>query len=180
METQKAFFFIEFVFNQSQEFLIARLAIQAHVEQAVQAPDFGMPGFVFQLGDIAARQGNVVGIEQRNRLTQRFGFQNDPQGIGIYGILADQRRDHRTLVRHHLQQRLCLQLAQGFAHGHAADAKQSGQFLLAQGQTGLQATIKDGTAQPFFDHSTSQVWRNLLATQDFAQEFGFSAHAVFA
>ncbi|MCY1444218.1 hypothetical protein D9M71_606770 [compost metagenome] len=151
------------------------------MKQAVQAPDFSVPGFVFQLRDIAASHGNILGVEQGDRLAQGLGLQEDPQGVGIHGIFADQWRDHGALVRHYLQQRLRFELAQGLAHRHAADAKQGGQFLLTQGHARRQATIEDGTAQPLFNHTARQVGRNLLATaQNVAQKFGFFGHAVSA
>ncbi|MNJ37016.1 hypothetical protein D3C77_318210 [compost metagenome] len=178
MKAQEAFFFVELDFNQVQQLLVRGLAVQTHVEQAVQAPDFSVPGFVFQLTDVAAGEGDIVSIEQRNRLTQCFGFQQHSQRIGVYGIFTDQRRDHGALVRHYLQQRLRFKLAQRFTHRHAADPEQRRQLLLAQGPAGWQAAIENGAAQPLFNHTTSQVRRHLLAAQYFAQRSGFFGHAL--
>ena len=37
--------------------------------------------------------------------------------------------------------------------------------------------LDDGAAQPFFDHTASEMRRNLLATEYFTQEFGLFGHA---
>ncbi|MNR45149.1 hypothetical protein D3C85_1639670 [compost metagenome] len=51
----------------------------------------------------------------------------------------------------HVKQRLSFELTQGFSHRHAADTKEVGQVLLAQGDTARQATIKNGRAKGFLD-----------------------------
>ncbi|RMU61128.1 hypothetical protein ALP29_200912 [Pseudomonas syringae pv. avii] len=68
-------------------------------------------------------------------------------------------------MRFDTQQRLRLELAQCFAHGHPADAKQRCQFLLAQGCATGKAAIDNGISQFFFNHGSGKVRRRLLIAQ---------------
>jgi hypothetical protein len=45
VEAQEAFFFVELDFNQAQQLLVTRLAVE-RVEQPVEAADLGVAGFV--------------------------------------------------------------------------------------------------------------------------------------
>ncbi|MCY1247810.1 hypothetical protein D9M72_611750 [compost metagenome] len=77
---------------------------------------------------------------------------------------------------HHVEQRLRFELAQGFAHGHAADAEQIGEVLLAQGRTARDAPVKYRRAQGFFDHRACQMCGNRPVDLDTAERVGLLCH----
>ncbi|MNY46281.1 hypothetical protein D3C86_1814480 [compost metagenome] len=110
-----------------------------------------------------ARRGDVVGIESRNRLAQSLGLQQDAQTIGVHRVFTDQGCYHCPLVRDNLQQGLCFQLAQCFAHRHPAHTEQRGKLLLAQRRSAGQSPIDNGVAQPFLDDGPGQMWLKLFA-----------------
>ena len=146
------------------------------MEQTVEPADFGVVVLRFQFFDVTGRALAVGGAQQRNRLAHGFGFEEDPQLVGFGGIALDQWRYHCAFVGGDAQQFLRFELAQGFAHRHAADAEQIGQILLAQGGAAGQAPIEDGRAQGFFDDRAGQVRGNRPIDFDALQRFGLLCH----
>ncbi|MCY1373332.1 hypothetical protein D9M69_606000 [compost metagenome] len=146
VETQEPFFFDQAVFDQFQQPAIRRPGVKRHVEQAIEPTDFGVVAFRFQCIDVAGSLFEIFVLEQWYRETQGFGFQQDAQRVGFHGIALYQRRDHGALMGNHIEQRLCFELAQGFAYRHAADAEQVGEVLLAQGRTARNAPVEYGRA----------------------------------
>ncbi|MNY36567.1 hypothetical protein D3C86_1710650 [compost metagenome] len=146
------------------------------MEQAVEPADFGVVVLCFQLIDVAGGLLKILVGQQRDRQAQGFGFQQDPQRVGFNGIALNQRCDHRTFMRDHVEQRLGFELAQGFANRHAADAEQVCQVLLAKGGAARDATVEYGSTQGFFDHRAGQMSRNRPVDLDAAERVGLLCH----
>ncbi|MNG22009.1 hypothetical protein D3C84_1064490 [compost metagenome] len=76
----------------------------------------------------------------------------------------------------HVEQRLGFELAQRFAHRHAADAEQVGQVLLAKGSAARDATVEYGGTQGLFDHRAGQMSGNRPTDLDAAERVGLLCH----
>ncbi|MNX68475.1 hypothetical protein D3C86_996630 [compost metagenome] len=176
VETQEPLFFDQTVFDQIQQPAIGRPAVKRHVEQAIEPADFGVVALRFEFVDVTGSLFEIFVPEQWHRETQGFGFQQDAQRIGFHGVALDQRRDHGALMGNHVEQRLCFELAQGLAYGHAADAEQVGEVLLAQGRTARNAPVEYGRAQGFFDHRACHMSGNRPVDLDTAERVGLLCH----
>ena len=168
VEAQEALLLIQSVLDQSEQPLVGRLAVQHHVKQAIEPTNLGVVFLAFQCVDTGLSLSKVRVGEQRNRQAQGLGLQQHAQGIGLGRIVLDQGSNDGTLVSHHMQQGLRLQLAQRFAYRHATDAEQAGQFLLAHGGATGQSPIKDGITQRFFDNGARKMGGNRPADFDAA------------
>ena len=146
------------------------------MQQTVEPADLRVIVLSLELVDIPGCLLVIGSGQQRNGLAHGFGLKQNPQLVGLRGVTLNQRRNHCAFVCSHTQQRLCLKLTQGFAHGHAADPEQIGQILLAQGGTAGQASIKDGCAQGFFNDRASQVRGNGPIDFNALQRFGLLCH----
>ncbi|MNI80757.1 hypothetical protein D3C73_1373160 [compost metagenome] len=76
----------------------------------------------------------------------------------------------------HVEQSLGFQLAQCFAHWHAADTEEIRQVLLAQSDATRQAAVENGRTQGFFDNRARQVRCNGTVDLDAAERVGFLCH----
>ncbi|MNQ81276.1 hypothetical protein D3C85_962900 [compost metagenome] len=176
VEAQEAFFLVQPVFHQIQQTFIRCLAVKRHVKEAIEPADFAVIVLRFQRVDVAGSLFQIRDFKQRDRQAQGFGLQQDAQGVGFRRIALHQRRDHRAFMGNHVQQRLGFELAQGFAHRHAADTEKIGQVLLTQGNTARQAAIENGRAQGLFDHRACQVSGNRAVNLDTAEGVGLLCH----
>ncbi|MNN17753.1 hypothetical protein D3C81_1309470 [compost metagenome] len=113
------------------------------MEQTVESADFRVVVLRLELFDVPGCACVVGSGQQRNRLPHGFGFEQDAQLVGFGSITLNQWRNHCTFMRSNAQQFLGFELAQRFAHRHAADTEKVGQILLAQRRATGQTTVED-------------------------------------
>lgn len=177
MKAQEAFFLAQLVVDQAQQLLVLCLAVQGHVEQAVEATDLGVTGFVLELAD---RWASAMSLASSCGMDWRKASVSSIWRSSYVSTASSPISGATTApLWHHVEQPLGFELAQRLMSASMRLTPNSvASACWRTAMPGVRRPSRIARASALRSRCAPVRW-HLFVTQNTAQEFGFFDHASF-